>query len=142
VSLRIFIVNDADHVMRLPVAQFERIVGDAAEPVPGFIGQPRCRYVLLRLSQPTGDITFTECGVLHLNAEGRHDAAKRREEIASSMTAFDASGDPFRQKRPSLPEPVIDARPTFDQRITASHAATYKWKPSDAVWAQIAEALR
>ena len=143
-TLWFFVVDDADRVRRFPLKRWSRFHRNR-EPVAEFAGHTTVRMIdvglVLRDRRPV-DVFHTHCGLVPVDRKGRLDETRYRTQMIEAMGNMSAPGS---LERPALSTSVVDARKRFDDRLLehrrAQYDAKYKWKPTEAVWAQLRQSI-
>jgi hypothetical protein len=139
-----FVADDDDRVWRFPLKRWNRFHG-GREPVAEFVGRTTVRMIeiglLLRDRRPV-DVFHVHSGLVPIDRAGRLDEVRYHTQMSEAVNNMWAPGAFDRR---ALPPSVLDARERFDERLLehrrAQYDGKYKWKPSDAVWGQVRQAI-
>jgi len=134
-SIRVFIVEDDDSIIRLPLAQYERLLKrDPNESLPKY-AERRIRYALIvvdLVNRRPIEIVRDQFGFLDFDDEGR---LKIAEQGKMESLAYDMLAPILSDQTNSR---VIDARHKFAKK---SFLDKFSWTPTDEIIAAIAKAI-
>ena len=134
-SIRVFIFEDDDSIIRLPLAQYERLLKrDPNESLPKY-AERRIRYALIvvdLVNRRPIEIVRDQFGFLDFDDEGR---LKIAEQGKMESLAYDMLAPILSDQTNSR---VIDARHKFAKK---SFLDKFSWTPTDEIIAAIAKAI-
>lgn len=127
VTFRVFFLDDEDHVHRIPLKRFERMIlrHDSSEKFPEFADR-RVRYALVAVRLIGGrplSVERVDYAILQLDSEGRLDEKewRRGTQLAVNMLpSYSGERD----------ETVIDATRQFSKK---RYDREFRWKPTREV---------
>jgi len=135
VRFRVFFVDNNDHLHKVPMKRFERLVlrKDSSERFPEFAGE-RMRYALIAVEvidrRPVA-ITRADYSILKLNAKGKLDNAEWNRKLRLVMNTL-----PFPMI--TTDNTVIDASEQFSKK---RYDHEFRWQPSPELEDAIEKAI-
>lgn len=134
-SIRVFIVEDGDTIIRLPLARYERLRKcDSDERLSKYAGK-RVRYALIVVDLANRrpiEIIRDQFGFLNFDDEGRLKVAEHEKK---ESLAFDMLAPLLSDQTNSR---VIDARHKFAKK---TYFDKFSWTPTDEIIAAIGNAI-
>jgi hypothetical protein len=134
-SIRVFIVEDDDSIIRLPLAQYERLLKRSPDKRLLIYAGKRVRYALIvvdLVNRRPIEVVRDEFAYLDFDEEGRFKEPEHEKEESSALDMLDFSSLEQQDKR------VIDARHIFARK---RYFDKNRLEPTDEIVAAIAEAI-